>query len=73
MKPYFGQGDVLEETPAGIDPDIYMCQTENVIDGPLEVDFLNNERWKILGYQNIKQFYDIVKDFDCGLEFNLGF
>ena len=71
LKPYFGAGDILQEIPSHMPQDIGLFPMRNIIAGPLDLRFENDGKWKVFGYQNIKAFFDIVKNFDRQAEFVL--
>lgn len=67
LKPKFGSGTVLEDTPSHLPPDESTFELTDVICGPLEVNPLRGaSKFNVPAYEKVKQIFDIVKNKDRG-------
>jgi len=59
LKPKFGSGDVLEDTPVHL-PDISNVHITDIIAGPLVVNPQGSTQFKVNSYEDIQKHFNIV-------------
>lgn len=64
LKLHIGTGNVLEEYAPHIDCDIGMFPISDVIDGPLRVEPMKGGKWKVYDFDNLKEKYNKMLNFD---------
>ena len=65
LKRHIGSGTVLESIPEHLPHDIYLCPANDIINGPLKMIPLRNNRWNVIDYKKIKEMFLKIVSIDC--------
>ena len=60
LKHHIGSGTVLESIPEHLPCDIYLCPAHDIINGPLKMIPLRNNRWNVIDYEKVKEMFSKI-------------
>ena len=60
LKRHIGSGTVLESIPEHLPCDIYLCPAHDIINGPLKMIPLRNNRWNAIDYEKVKEIFSKI-------------
>ena len=65
LKRHIVSGTVLQSIPEHLPHNIYLCATHNIINGPLKMIPLRNNRWNVIDYEKVKEMLSKIVSIDC--------
>ena len=60
LKRHVGSCTILDSIPEHLPRDIYIYPAHNIINGPLDIVPMRNNRWIVVDYERIKDFFEVV-------------
>ena len=64
LKRHIGSGTVLESIPKHLPRDIYLYPGQDIINGPLKMTPLRNNRWNAIDYGKVKEMFSKILSID---------
>ena len=64
LKCHIGSGTVLQFIPGHLPHNIYLCPAHDIINGPLKMIPLHNNRWNVIDYEKVKEIFSKIVSID---------
>ena len=64
LKCHIGSGTVLQFIPEHLPHNIYLCPAHDIINGPLKMIPLHNNRWNVIDYEKVKEIFSKIVSID---------